>query len=56
MKSIDVVITWEDGSDKKYKRKIQKYLSSFGSYKKQYLEANEIKIEDVIEELNKRKK
>ena len=42
MKSIDVVITWVDGSDKKYKRKIQKYLSSFGSYKKQYLEANEI--------------
>ena len=28
MKSIDVVITWVDGSDKKYKRKIQKYLSS----------------------------
>ena len=42
MKSIDVVITWVDGSDKKYKRKIQKYLSSLGSYKKQYLEANEI--------------
>ena len=42
MKGIDVVITWVDGSDKKYKRKIQKYLSSFGSYKKQYLEANEI--------------
>ena len=42
MRRIDVVITWVDGSDKEYKKKIEKHLSTSTNYKKQYLQANEI--------------
>ena len=42
MRSIDAVITWVDGSDKEYKKKIEKHLSTSTNYKKQYLQANEI--------------
>ena len=42
MKSIDAVITWVDGSDEKYKKKIEKHLTTSTNYKKQYLQANEI--------------
>ena len=42
MKSIDAVITWVDGSDKEYKKKIEKHLTTSTNYKKQYLQANEI--------------
>ena len=42
MRSIDAVITWVDGSDQEYKKKIEKHLSTSTNYKKQYLQANEI--------------
>ena len=42
MRSIDAVITWVDGSDKEYKKKIEKHLSTSTNYKKHYLQANEI--------------
>jgi len=42
MKSIDAVITWVDGSDQEYKKKIEKHLTTSTNYKKQYLQANEI--------------
>ena len=42
MKSIDAVITWVDGSDEKYKKKIEGHLTTSTNYKKQYLQANEI--------------
>lgn len=42
MRSIDAVITWVDGSDKEYKKKIEKHLTTSTNYKKQYLQANEI--------------
>ena len=42
MRSIDAVITWVDGSDKEYKKKIEQHLSTSTNYKKQYLQANEI--------------
>ena len=42
MRSIDAVITWVDGSDEEYKKKINKHLTAPTNYKKQYLQANEI--------------
>ena len=42
MRSIDAVITWVDGSDEKYKKKIESHLTTSTNYKKQYLQANEI--------------
>ena len=42
MRSIDAVITWVDGSDKEYKKKIEKHLSTSTNYKKHYLQANKI--------------
>ena len=42
MRSIDAVITWVDGSDEEYKKKIEKHLTTSTNYKKQYLQANEI--------------
>ena len=42
MKSIDAVITWVDGSDEEYKKKIENHLTTSTNYKKQYLQANEI--------------
>ena len=42
MRSIDAVITWVDGSDKEYKKKLEKHLTTSTNYKKQYLQANEI--------------
>ena len=42
MRSIDAVITWVDGSDKEYKKKINKHLTTSTNYKKEYLQANEI--------------
>ena len=42
MRSIDAVITWVDGSDQKYKKKIEKHLTTSTNYKKQYLHVNEI--------------
>jgi hypothetical protein len=42
MRSIDAVITWVDGSEEEYKKKIEKHLTTSTNYKKQYLQANEI--------------
>ena len=42
MRSIDAVVTWVDGSDEEYKKKIDKHLTTSTNYKKQYLQANEI--------------
>ena len=42
MRSIDAVITWVDGSDEDYKKKIENHLTTSTNYKKQYLQANEI--------------
>ena len=42
MRSIDAVITWVDGSDKDYKKKIENHLTTSTNYKKHYLQANEI--------------
>jgi len=42
MRSIDAVITWVDGSDEDYKKKIDNHLTTSTNYKKQYLQANEI--------------
>ena len=42
MRSIDAVITWVDGSDEEYKKKIEKHLTTSTNYKKHYLQANEI--------------
>ena len=42
MRSIDAVITWVDGSDKEYRKKIEKHLTTSTNFKKQYLQANEI--------------
>ena len=42
MRSIDAVITWVDGSDQDYKKKIENHLTTSTNYKKQYLQANEI--------------
>ena len=42
MRSIDAVITWVDGSDKEYKKRLEKHLTTPTNYKKQYLQANEI--------------
>ena len=42
MRSIDAVITWVDGSDKEYKKRLEKHLTTSTNYKKQYLQANEI--------------
>ena len=42
MRSIDAVITWVDGSDKEYKKRLEKHLTTPTNYKNQYLQANEI--------------
>ena len=42
MKSIDAVVTWVDGYNVEYKKKIDKHLTSSTNYKKHYLQANEI--------------
>ena len=42
MRSIDAVITWVDGSDEDYKKKIENHLTTSTNYKRQYLQVNEI--------------
>ena len=42
MRSIDAVITWVDGSEENYKKKIEKHLTTSTNYKSRYLQANEI--------------
>ena len=42
MNNIDAVISWVDGSEEEYQKKIKKHLPTFANYKKQYLQVNEI--------------
>tara|TARA_B100001079_G_C16345509_1_gene485649 strand:- start:216 stop:1157 length:942 start_codon:yes stop_codon:yes gene_type:complete len=44
MKKIDAVITWVDGSEPSYQRKLKEYLSDDKTLKRQYLQANEINL------------
>ena len=42
MEKIDAVITWVDGSDLNYQKKLKKYLKDNNTIRRQYLQANEI--------------
>ena len=42
MEKIDAVITWVDGSEPNYQRKLKEHLSNNDTIKRQYLQANEI--------------
>lgn len=42
MEKIDAVITWVDGSEPNYQRKLKKYLNDNKTIRRQYLQANEI--------------
>ena len=55
MRSIDAVITWVDGSEENYKKKIEKHLTTSTNYKKQYLQANEIEycVKSILKFLSK---
>ena len=44
MEKIDAVITWVDGSEPNYQRKIKEYLTNNNTIKRQYLQANEINL------------
>ena len=44
MEKIDAVITWVDGSEPKYQRKLKEHLSNNDTIKRQYLQANEINL------------
>ncbi len=44
MEKIDAVITWVDGSEPNYQRKLKEYLSNNDTIKRQYLQANEINL------------
>ena len=42
MEKIDAVITWVDGSDLNYQKKLKKHLKDNNTIRRQYLQANEI--------------
>ena len=42
MEKIDAVITWVDGSEPNYQKKLKKYLNDNNTIRRQYLQANEI--------------
>ena len=44
MEKIDAVITWVDGSEPHYQRKLKEHLSNNDTIKRQYLQANEINL------------
>ena len=44
MEKIDAVITWVDGSEPDYQRKLKEYLTDNNTLKKQYFQANEINL------------
>ena len=44
MEKIDAVITWVDGSEPDYQRKLKEYLTYNNTLKKQYFQANEINL------------
>ena len=44
MEKIDAVITWVDGSEPSYQRKIKEHLTNNDTIKRQYLQANEINL------------
>ena len=44
MEKIDAVITWVDGSEPNYQRKLKEHLSNNDTIKRQYLQANEINL------------
>ena len=44
MEKIDAVITWVDGSEPNYQRKLKEHLSNNDKIKRQYLQANEINL------------
>ena len=44
MEKIDAVITWVDGSEPNYQRKLKEHLSNNDRIKRQYLQANEINL------------
>ena len=43
MEKIDAVITWVDGSEPNYQRKLKKYLKDNNTIRRQYLQANEVR-------------
>ena len=43
MEKIDAVITWVDGSEPNYQRKLKKYLKDNHTIRRQYLQANEVR-------------
>ena len=44
MEKIDAVITWVDGSEPNYQRKLKEYLTDKNTLKRQYFQANEINL------------
>ena len=44
MEKIDAVITWVDGSEPNYQRKLKEYLTNNNTINRQYLQANEINL------------
>ena len=44
MEKIDAVITWVEGSEPNYQRKLKEHLSNNDTIKRQYLQANEINL------------
>ena len=44
MEKIDAVITWVDGSEPNYQRKVKEYLTDNNTLKRQYFQANEINL------------
>ncbi len=44
MEKIDAVITWVDGSEPDYQRKLKEYLTDNNTLKRQYFQANEINL------------
>ena len=44
MEKIDAVITWVDGSEPNYQRKLKEYLTDNNTLKRQYFQANEINL------------
>ena len=44
MEKIDAVITWVDGSEPNYQRKLKEYLTENNTLKRQYFQANEINL------------
>ena len=44
MEKIDAVITWVDGSEPNYQKKLKEYLTNNNTINRQYLHANEINL------------